>query len=164
MLVGVIADDFTGASDIANTLAKGCLPHGGINTAQYIGVPNQDAESLAALVWLKAQGCLQIIFKYCSTFDSTPDGNIGPVGEALAEALGAKGVVVCPAFPDAGRTVYQAHLFVFDKLLHESGMQEHPINPMTEPDLRRCLEQQSQGSVGHAPHAAVRAGGSVLRG
>jgi len=139
MLVGVIADDFTGASDIANTLAKGCLPHGGINTAQYIGVPNQDAdanidagvislktrsvsadsavaESLAALVWLKAQGCLQIIFKYCSTFDSTPDGNIGPVGEALAEALGAKGVVVCPAFPDAGRTVYQAHLFVFDKL------------------------------------------------
>ena len=77
------------------------------------------AQSLAALQWLQAQGCRQIVFKYCSTFDSTPQGNIGPVGEALAQALGVKGVPACPAFPGAGRTVFQGHLFVGDRLLSE---------------------------------------------
>ena len=126
MLIGVIADDFTGASDIANTLAKGISDEGGLRTSQYLGVPQQDpapdeeacvialksrsippaeavAQSLQALEWLRRHGCRQVVFKYCSTFDSTPEGNIGPVGEALAGALGVRGVVACPAFPAAGR-------------------------------------------------------------
>ncbi|WP_422075447.1 3-oxo-tetronate kinase [Sulfitobacter geojensis] len=181
MLIGVIADDFTGASDIANTLAKGVQPEGGLRTAQYPGVPNGPAdprieagvvslksrsapvqeavrESLDALNWLKAQGCKQIIFKYCSTFDSTPAGNIGPVADALAEALDATGVVVCPAFPTTGRTVYQGHLFVGDTLLSESGMQHHPLTPMTDPDLRRFLRLQTKSRVGHIPLSIVSQG------
>ncbi len=186
MLIGVIADDFTGASDIANTLAKGLPPEGGLSTAQYLGVPKGAADesieagvislktrsidsklaveqSLAALNWLLEQGCTQIVFKYCSTFDSTPRGNIGPVGQALANAMGEKGVVVCPAFPGAGRTVYQGHLFVFDQLLHESGMQNHPLNPMTDADIRRWLSNQCVGKVGHVPHAVVQQGVSSLQ-
>ncbi len=185
MLIGVIADDFTGASDIANTLAKGVAPEGGMATAQYSGIPAKPAhsgisagvialksrsapvedaiaQSLAALDWLKAQGCRQFVFKYCSTFDSTADGNIGPVAEALANALATKAVVVCPAFPTAGRTVYQAHLFVFDKLLNRSGMEHHPITPMTEPDLRLCMAKQCVGSVAHADLSVVRAGSQSL--
>src|SRR5215217_3500839 len=161
MLLGVIADDFTGASDIANTLAKG-----GLATVQFLGLPTQAAPeaceagvvalksrsiaaadavalSIEAFEWLRAQGCRQFVFKYCSTFDSTPEGNIGPVGEALAARLGVKGVVACPAFPRVGRTVYQGHLFVLDRLLSESGMQKHPLNPMTDPDIRRWLARQS---------------------
>jgi 3-dehydrotetronate 4-kinase len=171
MLLGVIADDFTGASDIANTLAKGLPSAGGLRTAQYLGVPQGPASpeieagvialksrsipagdavdiSLRALDWLKTQGCRQFVFKYCSTFDSTPAGNIGPVGEALAHALGVKGVIACPAFPAVGRTVYQGHLFVNDRLLSESGLQHHPLNPMTDPDLRRWLARQSNDAVG----------------
>lgn len=186
MLIGVIADDFTGASDIANTLAKGLPPEGGLNTAQFIGVPEQDADasidagvislktrsidpqsaieqSLKALAWLTSQGCVQIIFKYCSTFDSTAEGNIGPVAQALAEALGVTGVVVCPAFPGTGRTIYQGHLFVFDQLLNESGMQNHPLTPMTDADLRRWLEQQTSGSVSHVALPDVQAGGVQLK-
>lgn len=185
MLIGVIADDFTGASDIANTLAKGVAPEGGMVTAQYSGIPAQPAnddisagvialksrsapvedaiaQSLAALDWLKEQGCQQFFFKYCSTFDSTADGNIGPVAEALAHALSAKAVVVCPAFPTAGRTVYQGHLFVFDKLLNRSGMEHHPITPMTEPDLRQCLVKQCVGSIAHADFSVVRGGSPLL--
>ena len=181
MLIGVIADDFTGASDIANTLAKGIAPEGGLATAQFPGTPSQPApahleagvislksrtaptqtavaDSLAALNWLLDQGCQQIIFKYCSTFDSTPEGNIGPVGEALALALDARGVVVCPAFPTVGRTVYQGHLFVFDKLLSESGMEHHPLTPMTDPDIRRVLGRQTQQGVGHVSQTVVSAG------
>ncbi len=181
MLIGVIADDFTGASDIANTLAKGVAPEGGLLTAQFPGIPDGPApeeveagvvslksrsaaveeaisDSLAALNWLIAQGCQQILFKYCSTFDSTSDGNIGPVAEALAEALDARGVVVCPAFPTTGRTIYQGHLFVFDKLLSESGMQTHPLTPMTDPDIRRFLALQCRGAVGHVSMSEVRGG------
>lgn len=181
MLIGVIADDFTGASDIANTLAKGVQPEGGLRTAQYPGVPTDPADagieagvvslksrsapvqeavrdSLDALVWLRAQGCKQIIFKYCSTFDSTPAGNIGPVADALAEALEATGVVVCPAFPTTGRTVYQGHLFVGDTLLSESGMQHHPLTPMTDPDLRRFLRLQTTAGVGHIPLSIISQG------
>lgn len=181
MLIGVIADDFTGASDIANTLAKGVQPEGGLRTAQYPGVPTDPADasieagvvslksrsapvqeavrdSLDALVWLRAQGCKQIIFKYCSTFDSTPAGNIGPVADALAEALEATGIVVCPAFPTTGRTVYQGHLFVGDTLLSESGMQHHPLTPMTDPDLRRFLRLQTTAGVGHIPLSIISQG------
>ena len=181
MLLGIIADDFTGASDIGNTLAKG-----GLATAQFLSVPKTDAppgiaagvialksrsipaadavaQSLDALRWLRAQGCQQIIFKYCSTFDSTPEGNIGPVGEALADALGVKGVVACPAFPTVGRTVYRGHLFVHDRLLNESGLENHPINPMTDPDLRRWLARQTDGPVGFADADVVRMGPGALR-
>jgi uncharacterized protein YgbK (DUF1537 family) len=186
MLIGVIADDFTGASDIANTLAKGIGTEGGLRTTQYLGVPRhaprpdeeacvialksrsipaKDAveQSLQALEWLRIHGCKQVIFKYCSTFDSTPDGNIGPVGEALADVLGVKGVVACPAFPAAGRTVYQGHLFVHDRLLNESGLENHPINPMTDADIRRWLQQQSTAPVGLVPAAVIFEGVKAVK-
>ncbi len=185
MLIGVIADDFTGASDIANTLAKGVAPEGGLRTAQYPGIPTNRAatdidagvislksrsapvedaiaQSLTALAWLKDQGCRQIIFKYCSTFDSTNEGNIGPVASALASALNVRNVVVCPAFPAAGRSVYQGHLFVHDRLLNESGMQNHPVTPMTDPDIRRVLASQIKGTVGHLSYPVVAQGTSAI--
>ncbi|MEO0762657.1 MAG: 3-oxo-tetronate kinase, partial [Pseudomonadota bacterium] len=180
MKLGCIGDDFTGSSDLANTLARA-----GMATVQYVGVPGAPADpgveagvvalksrsipaaeavaqSLAALDWLRAQGCTQIVFKYCSTFDSTPEGNIGPVAEALADALGARRVIVCPAFPGTGRSVYQGHLFVADRLLSESGMEAHPLTPMTDPDLRRWLALQSGGSVGHVAAADVFAGADAI--
>lgn len=181
MLLGIIGDDFTGSSDIANMLAKG-----GMRTVQYVGIPDGPADeeveagvvalksrsipvldavaqSLAALSWLQAQGCRQFVFKYCSTFDSTPEGNIGPVAETLAEALGAEGVLSCPAFPATGRSVYQGHLFVGDKLLSESGMEHHPLTPMADPDLRRWLALQTRHPVGHVPAATVWAGTDAIQ-
>jgi uncharacterized protein YgbK (DUF1537 family) len=186
MLLGVIADDFTGASDIANTLAKGAAGSPGMAVTQYFGIPSNAAEpqceagvvslksrsipageaidlSLKALDWLLRQGCTQIVFKYCSTFDSTPEGNIGPVGEALADALDVKGVVACPAFPATGRTLYQGHLFVHDRLLNESGLENHPLNPMTDADLRRWLERQAQSPVGLVPWSLVRKGAAAVK-
>ncbi|WP_207485978.1 3-oxo-tetronate kinase [Arenibaculum pallidiluteum] len=182
MLLGCIADDFTGASDIANTLAKG-----GMRTLLFNGVPTGpgaaacDAgvvalktrsidsaeavrQSLAALAWLRAQGCRQIVFKVCSTFDSTPAGNIGPVAEALATALDARGVAVCPAFPGAGRRVFMGHLFVGDRLLSESGMERHPLTPMTDPDIRRWLRRQTRGDVGLVALDTVAAGAAAIAG
>lgn len=181
MRLGCIGDDFTGSSDLANTLAKQ-----GMRTVQYTGVPTGPAAaeveagvvalktrsipaaeaiamSLRALEWLQAQGCEQIYFKYCSTFDSTADGNIGPVAEALADALGATAVIVCPAFPGAGRSIYQGHLFVNDCLLNESGMQNHPLTPMTDPDIRRVLAAQSKGPIGHVDARTVLAGAGAIR-
>lgn len=180
MLLGCIGDDFTGSSDLANTLAKG-----GMRVVQYTGVPSSAAaehvdagvvalksrsipvddavrQSLAALDWLLAQGCKQIFFKYCSTFDSTPEGNIGPVIDALAEAVNAHKVIVCPAFPGAGRSVYQGHLFVKDRLLNESGMQSHPLTPMTDADIRRWLAPQTRHSVGHVAVGDVFAGAARI--
>ncbi|TPK62406.1 four-carbon acid sugar kinase family protein [Mesorhizobium sp. B2-4-15] len=185
MLLGVIADDFTGGSDIANTIAKGLPGQGGLRTAQFVRVPTRDAapdiqagvislktrsipaneairQSLAALAWLRAQGCEQFVFKYCSTFDSTAEGNIGQVAEAIAKALSVEGVVVCPAFPTMGRTIYQGHLFVRDQLLNESGMQHHPLTPMTDPDIRRWLQRQCDGVIGHVPWLAVKAGSGTI--
>jgi len=181
MLLGCIGDDFTGSSDLANTLAKA-----GMRTVQYSGVPAHAADadvqagvvalktrsipaadaiyqSLKALEWLLAQGCEQIYFKYCSTFDSTAQGNIGPVAEALADALDARAVIVCPAFPGTGRSIYQGHLFVKDALLNESGMQNHPLTPMTDPDIRRVLAAQSTGPVGHVDAATVLSGAPAIR-
>ena len=181
MRLGCIGDDFTGSSDLANTLTRE-----GMRCVQYVGVPKGPADSqveagivalksrsvpadeavalsLQALAWLRAQGCTQFLFKYCSTFDSTDAGNIGPVAEALADALKASHVIVCPAFPATGRSVYQGHLFVGDKLLSESGMQTHPLTPMTDPDLRRVLDRQSKGSVGHLPFAVVAEGPAAIR-
>ena len=163
MKIGVIGDDFTGSGDIANTLAKA-----GARTVQYVGIPEEPltagtidaavvalktrsiaadeaaSQSLAACRWLVANGAEQIVFKYCSTFDSTPQGNIGPVAEALLRELGAPLALVCPAFPANGRTLYQGHLFVGDRLLSESGMEKHPLTPMTDPDIRRWLSRQTQ--------------------
>ena len=186
MLLGVIADDFTGASDIANTLARGLPNEGGLKTTQYLGVPRSGAaadveagvvslksrsvpaedaveQSLAALDWLLRQGCSQIVFKYCSTFDSTKQGNIGPVAEALAKQLGINGAVACPAFPAMGRTIYQGHLFVRDRLLSESGLENHPLTPMTDPDIRRWLNYQTQTSVGLVPWHVVAKGAASIR-
>jgi uncharacterized protein YgbK (DUF1537 family) len=180
MLLGCIADDFTGASDLANTLAKN-----GMATVQFVGTPGKAApeceagvvalktrstpaeeairQSLEALRWLQAQGCTQILFKYCSTFDSTPEGNIGPVAEALLDALGTPAAVVCPVFPETGRTLYQGHLFVRDRLLNESGMEKHPLNPMTDPDIRRWLRRQTKGEVGLVGYEHVRDGEKGIR-
>ena len=181
MLLGCIGDDFTGSSDLGNTLTKA-----GMRVTQYVGVPNTPAApgveagivalksrsipvdqamklSLEALEWLRLQGCTQFLFKYCSTFDSTREGNIGPVAEALADALGARQVLVCPAFPAAGRSIYQGHLFVSDRLLNESGMQNHPLTPMTDPDIRRWLGHQVKGSVGLVPAQVVLQGPDAIR-
>lgn len=186
MLLGVIADDFSGASDVANTLTQGLRGRGGLRTVQYLGIPTRQAQrdveagvvslksrsipardavalSLQALAWLKAQGCRQFLLKYCSTFDSTPQGNIGPAGEALARQLDVKGVAVCPAFPAGGRTLYQGHLFVHDRLLSESSLRNHPLNPMTDPDIRRWLQLQCAGRVGWVPWSVVSAGAMALR-
>ncbi|WP_171171706.1 3-oxo-tetronate kinase [Ruegeria sp. HKCCA0370] len=185
MKIGVIADDFTGASDIANTLAKGVEPEGGLRTAQFTGIPTTPADeaieagvislksrtapvdeaiadSVRALRWLADQGCGQFIFKYCSTFDSTLAGNIGPVAEALANELSAQKVVFCPAFPTTGRTVYQGHLFVHGKLLHESGMENHPLTPMTDANIRRWLQRQTKEAVGLVPIDAVKQGSEAI--
>lgn len=180
-LLGCIADDFTGATDLAGTLVRA-----GMRSVQMIGVPETSAtavdaeavvialksrtipaaeaiaQSLAALDWLKLAGCRQIFFKYCSTFDSTPAGNIGPVTEALMEALGADFTIACPAFPKNQRTVFKGHLFVGDVPLHESGMQDHPLTPMTDPNLVRVLARQSKSEVGLVSFDRVRAGAEAI--
>lgn len=181
LLLGCIADDFTGASDLANTLCRE-----GMRTTQYIDIPNANItadceaaiialksrsinadeavrQSLDALEWLQSQGATQFLFKYCSTFDSTPQGNIGPVAQALAAKLNTSGVVVCPAFPTTGRTVYQGHLFVHDQLLNESGLQNHPLNPMTDADIRRWLQQQCTDKVGHIAQTTVCEGSDSVK-
>lgn len=178
MLLGAVADDFTGASDLANTLAKG-----GMATTLFVGsngaagaceagvvalktrsIPADEAvaQSLEAARWLLSQGCEQILFKYCSTFDSSTSGNIGPVAEALLDLLGSDVAIVCPAFPATGRRIFMGHLFVGDRLLSESGMENHPLTPMTDPDLRRWLRRQTHGEVGHISLDSIRAGKTVL--
>ncbi|TDP72811.1 3-oxo-tetronate kinase [Roseateles toxinivorans] len=167
IILGVIADDFTGATDVASMLVRA-----GMRTVQVIGVPAADAalpdadavvvalksrttpadqavaESLAALRWLQQAGARQFYFKYCSTFDSTPAGNIGPVAEALMAALGADFAIACPAFPENGRTVFRGHLFVGDQLLSDSGMRSHPLTPMLDANLVTVLQAQAEGPVG----------------
>src|SRR6478752_819503 len=165
-VLGCIADDFTGGTDLANNLVKS-----GFRTVQTIGIPKSSPEldeidavvvalktrtcppeqamheSSAALDWLKSLGCRQFYFKYCSTFDSTPLGNIGPVIEVLLQGLGESLTIASPAFPDNGRTVYRGHLFVHDQLLNESGMQNHPLTPMTDPNVVRVLAPQTSLAV-----------------
>ncbi len=181
MLLGCIADDFTGASDLANTLAKA-----GMDTVQFVGAPASLAttpcqaavvslktrsipageavrQSLDALEALRRAGARQILFKYCSTFDSTPEGNIGPVADALLEALGAEVAIVCPAFPAAGRNLYRGHLFVGDALLNESGLENHPLNPMTDANLVRWLRRQTRHQVGLVVQPVVAEGPAAIR-
>ncbi len=181
ILLGCIADDFTGATDLCNTLVKE-----GMRTVQLIGVPEPDLpvpdadavtialksrtapvadavdESLQALRWLQAAGATQILFKYCSTFDSTEKGNIGPVADALMEALGAGIAVVCPAFPETGRTIYQGHLFVGEKLLSDTHMRHHPLTPMTDSNLVNVMAAQSTKPVGLVPFATVDEGAGAI--
>jgi uncharacterized protein YgbK (DUF1537 family) len=182
ILLGCIADDFTGATDLANTLVKA-----GMRTVQLLGVPraglkvpdvdcvivalksrsNPPAEavamSLAALDWLRRQGARQYYFKYCSTFDSTDKGNIGPVADALLDAIGADFTVFNPSFPTNKRTVYKGYLFVGDELLSESGMRNHPLTPMTDPSLVRVLQRQTKHKVGLVPYATVVKGAAEVR-
>ncbi len=177
VLLGAIADDFTGATDLCNTLHRR-----GMKTVQLIGVPKAgtrapDAEalvvalksrtvpareaiakSLDALAYLKEAGARQILFKYCSTFDSADEGNIGPVAEALLSALDADFTLYCPAFPEAQRTIYQGHLFVGEVLLSQSGMRDHPLTPMRDSNLVRVLERQCRHPVGLVPYATVACG------
>jgi uncharacterized protein YgbK (DUF1537 family) len=182
-LLGCIADDFTGATDLANILVRG-----GMRTVQTIGIPDAalagtldadaivialksrttpavDAvrESLTALAWLRAQGCTQIFFKYCSTFDSTAAGNIGPVADALLDAMGSDFTIACPVFPAAGRTLFRGHLFVQDKLLNESGMENHPLTPMTDANLVRVLQAQTPSKVGLLRYDTVATGTDAVR-
>ncbi|MSV35787.1 MAG: four-carbon acid sugar kinase family protein [Bryobacterales bacterium] len=175
-LLGAIADDFTGATDLAGMLVKN-----GMRSAQMIGVPAhtppegldaivvalktrttpaKDAvdASLAALAWLREAGCRQFIFKYCSTFDSTSKGNIGPVADALMAALGTDFSIACPAFPANGRTIFRGYLFVGDVLLNECGMQNHPLTPMTDANLVRVLQPQSKHKVGLVRQESVSQG------
>ena len=179
--LGCIADDFTGATDLANNLVRG-----GMRVVQTIGVPTGPlgaevdavvvalksrtvradeavAESLAALAWLKGQGAQQIYFKYCSTFDSTPQGNIGPVTEALMDALQTDFTIATPAFPDNQRTVFKGYLFVGDVLLNESGMQNHPLTPMKDANLVRVLQAQTTRRVGLIDHRVVERGAEAVR-
>src|SRR5437879_6905404 len=183
VLLGCIADDFTGGTDLAGMLVKA-----GMRTVQLIGVPsgplpcNLDdvdavvialksrtspvdeavADSLAALRWLQEAGCRQFYFKYCSTFDSTPRGNIGPVAEALMRALDTDFTIACPAFPANGRTIYKGYLFVGNELLSESGMRNHPLTPMTDASLVRVLQQQLTGKVGLADYGVVEQGAAAI--
>jgi len=180
-LLGCIADDFTGATDLANMLVRG-----GMRTVQTIDVPAAEThieadaivvalksrtvpakeavrQSLEALEWLRSQGCRQFYFKYCSTFDSTDKGNIGPVLDALLGALDEDFTVVCPAFPENGRTIYRGHLFVGDVLLNESGMRNHPLTPMTDPNLVRVLQRQARSKVGLIRAETVLKGAEAIR-
>lgn len=182
MLIGAIADDLTGATDLALMLARG-----GMHTVQVVGVPEEgfdyrgaDAvvialksrttppaeaveESLASLARLQEAGAKQIIFKYCSTFDSTAEGNIGPVTDALMEVMGETLTIVCPAFPANGRTIYQGHLFVGDQLLSDSPMKDHPLTPMRDSSLVRLMAAQSRNKVGLVGHDVVRRGADDIR-
>lgn len=182
LLLGAIADDFTGATDLANMLVRA-----GMRTVQTIGVPAARtidgapdavvvalksrtipaaaavAHSLAALAWLRTAGAQQIYFKYCSTFDSTDAGNIGPVADALMDALGTRFTIACPAFPVNKRTIYLGHLYVGDVLLSESPMRDHPLTPMRDANLVRVLGRQTKRRVGLVPWPVVKRGAAAIR-
>ncbi|MGI9405025.1 MAG: 3-oxo-tetronate kinase [Hyphomicrobiaceae bacterium] len=181
ILLGCIADDFTGATDLANTLVKEGMravqligvPDGGLDLGNANAVvialrsrtaPTEEAvgNSLKALSWLQSLGALQFYFKVCSTFDSTAEGNIGPVADALLNALDTNFAIVCPAFPQNGRTVYQGHLFVGDQLLSESPMKDHPLTPMRNANLIRLMSAQSSRRVGLIDLAIVVRGNSAI--
>ena len=180
-ILGIIADDFTGATDIAGMLVKN-----GMRTIQTIGIPPRDtipddvdavvvalktrsiaakdavAQSLGALEALMLAGCVRCFFKYCSTFDSTDAGNIGPVADALLDVTQAKLTIHCPAFPENGRSIFFGHLFVGDVLLSDSHMRHHPLNPMTDSNLVRVLARQTGHKVGLVPLKQVQAGSATL--
>ena len=179
--IGVVADDFTGATDIASLLVRG-----GFRVIQSIGVPDADAdfgevdavvialksrtapvdeaiaESLAAVDWMMTRSVSQVFFKYCSTFDSTDRGNIGPVADAIMEKLGADIAIVCPAFPENGRTIYKGHLFVGDMLLENSPMKDHPLTPMRHSNLVTLMDRQSAHRTGLVALETVDRGSDAI--
>ncbi len=178
--LGCIGDDFTGSTDLANNLVRS-----GLRVVMTNGVPQRSApldadavvvalksrnispadaieQSLGALTWLHAAGAQQFYFKVCSTFDSSASGNIGPVTEALMDALGTDFCCVAPAFPETRRTLYMGHLFVGDLLLSDSGMRHHPLTPMTDANLVRVLQAQCSRHVGLIEHTTVRAGATAI--
>ncbi|MEO8667308.1 MAG: 3-oxo-tetronate kinase [Bauldia sp.] len=181
MLLGAVADDLTGATDLSLTLSRE-----GMKTVQVVGVPGGPGEfgdAEAVVVALKSRtikavdavsqsiasaerlldaGARQLVFKYCSTFDSTDEGNIGPVTEALLQLLGDTATIACPAFPTNGRSVYQGHLFVGDRLLSESPMKDHPLTPMRDSDLVRVLQRQTKIGVSLIPLKIVSARASAI--
>ncbi|HVO03952.1 MAG TPA: 3-oxo-tetronate kinase, partial [Candidatus Cybelea sp.] len=181
LILGCIADDLTGATDLANALARR-----GMAVVQTIGVPdpgdpvpeaeavvvalksrtNPAAEavamSLGACRWLEQAGARQFYFKYCSTFDSTDQGNIGPVADALSQELDAGISIVCPAFPETGRTIYLGHLFVGRQLLSDSPMRNHPLTPMKDANLVRVLARQTKAAVELIPVTTVRQGATAV--
>ena len=179
--LGCIADDFTGATDLANNLVRA-----GMRAVQAIGVPSEPladdvdavvvalksrtipaaeavSQSLDALRWLRAQGARQFYFKYCSTFDSTPQGNIGPVAEALMDALDTGFTIACPAFPENKRTIFKGYLFAGDVPLNESGMKDHPLTPMRDANLVRVLQAQCRRKVGLVDYTVVARGEAAIR-
>jgi len=179
--LGCIADDFTGATDLASMLARS-----GVNVSLRIGVPLSTPEntaeievialktrsisaskaieeSLSALKWLKEAGAKKYFFKYCSTFDSTAEGNIGPVSEALMNELKVDQTIYCPAFPENGRSIYMGNLFVGQKLLSESSMKDHPLTPMNDSNLMRLLSVQVSRRVGLADRIVVNSGVNSLK-
>ncbi|MEX1303712.1 MAG: 3-oxo-tetronate kinase [Rhodovibrionaceae bacterium] len=185
LLLGAIADDLTGATDLANVLAGQ-----GLRSVVTVGVPPEHIEedfgldeveavvvalksrtapvdeavahSLRALAFLRKAGAGQILFKYCSTFDSTPEGNIGPVTDALLEALNTEFTIACPALPENGRTVYNGHLFVHRQLLSDSPLRNHPLTPMTEANLVEVLAAQTPHRVGLVSYAEVNDGPEAI--
>ncbi len=180
-VLGAIADDFTGATDLAGLLARS-----GVRVSLRIGVPDHApsdtaafevialkirtapvAEAVdaarAALAWLRAAGAERFFWKYCSTFDSTPEGNIGPVAEALMDDLSADQTIYCPAFPENGRSIFMGNLFVGRQPLAESPMKDHPLTPMRDSNLMRLLAPQVTGQVGLADRLTVARGPEALR-
>ena len=180
-LLGCIADDFTGATDLAGLLARS-----GVKVSLRLGVPDEApsgtapfevialkcrtapvdeavAECRAALAWLRAAGADRFFWKYCSTFDSTSEGNIGPVAEALMDDLGAEQTIYCPAFPENGRSIFMGNLFVGQQPLAESPMKDHPLTPMRDSNLMRLLEPQVTRPVGLADRLTVAQGVNALR-
>ena len=181
LILGAVADDYTGASDLANTLSRN-----GLSTIQTIGVPaagfeagevdaivvalkirsveapSAVAAATAGYDWLMSRGARHVVYKICSTFDSTDSGNIGPVGEAFRARAGAGCVMVTPAFPETGRTVYLGHLFVGDVPLNESPLKDHPLNPMRDSNLVRVLKRQSKAPVGLVALPTVAEGGAAI--
>ncbi|WP_441240500.1 3-oxo-tetronate kinase [Tardiphaga sp. 768_D3_N2_1] len=182
LALGCIADDYTGASDLANTLTR-C----GLRTVQTIGIPADDLQlpdvdavvvslksrsiaaskavekSRAAEKWMRSRGADHVLFKICSTFDSTDAGNIGPVMDALRIDSGDNIVLVTPAFPETGRTVYQGNLFVGSVPLNESPLKDHPLNPMHDSNLVRVLARQSATNIGLVDLGVVACGADVVR-
>lgn len=181
LLLGTIADDFTGATDIAGLLARSGAP-----VSLRLGVPARDEpagaafevvalkirtepvdearrQAVAALDWLRAQGARHFYWKYCSTFDSTADGNIGPVAESLLQELGSTQTVYCPAFPENDRRVFMGHLFVGEQPLDESPMRDHPLTPMRDSDLCRLLAPQVAGTVGLIARPTIAGGAAAVR-
>jgi len=181
-ILGCIADDFTGATDLANTLVRG-----GLRTVQLLGVPNPNspipdvdavvvalksrtipatdavAQSTATLDWLRMTGARQFFFKYCSTFDSTDEGNIGPVISSLMDTLETDFTIACPAFPETGRTIFKGHLFIGDQLLSNTHMADHPLTPMTDSNLVGVLQRQTSRRVGLVQHSQIEQGADRIR-